>query len=359
MRLEAKHGIVCSMPDERYGYFGWTTVARMDDDEIVVAASGLKSRKFCPFGKIVTFSSRDHGATWSKPEALNEIPLDERDGGIICLGGRARLVCWECVDVRQGLEGAREMYGEEEVATWGEALGTLTDELVARWRGSWARISDDGEAWGEPIPLSVGSPHGPIRLSNGDLLYVGHPFPPGGGRHPLRAIRSTDRGGTWTNAGVFPSGEGCVQKDFSEPHAVELPSGKLIAMLRYNGHTHTHFSLFQSESGDGGETWSAPRPTSAHGAPAHLMVHSSGAIVGTYSYRRAPLGQRATISWDEGESWTAELVLRDDGPDEDLGYPSSVELADGSILSVYYQKLTPGKNTSVLWSRWDLPSRRE
>lgn len=51
--------------------------------------------------------------------------------------------------------------------------------------------------------------------------------------------------------------------------------------------------------------------------------------------------------------WTS-VGRMDDGLDEDLGYPCSVELSDGSILTVYYQKLVPGKNTSVLWSRWRL-----
>ena len=36
-------------------------------------------------------------------------------------------------------------------------------------------------------------------------------------------------------------------------------------------------------------------------------------------------------------SWGTEIVLRDDTKDPDLGFPTSVELEDGSILTVYYQ----------------------
>jgi len=32
------------------------------------------------------------------------------------------------------------------------------------------------------------------------------------------------------------------------------------------------------------------------------------------------------------------VARMDDGPDDDLGYPSTVELADGSLLTVSYQK---------------------
>ena len=49
------------------------------------------------------------------------------------------------------------------------------------------------------------------------------------------------------------------------------------------------------------------------------------------------------------------MILRDDGPDGDLGYPSSAELDDGSILTVYYQKVASADKCSLLWTRWKLP----
>ena len=42
-------------------------------------------------------------------------------------------------------------------------------------------------------------------------------------------------------------------------------------------------------------------------------------------------------------------------PDGDLGYPATVELGDGSLFTVYYQKAAPGEKCSLLWSRWKLP----
>ena len=74
-------------------------------------------------------------------------------------------------------------------------------------------------------------------------------------------------------------------------------------------------------------------------------------------YRREPYGERAMISRDGGASWEYDYILRDDGPDSDLGYPSSVELADGSILTAYYQKLARVEDKcGFLWTRWDLPA---
>ena len=114
--------------------------------------------------------------------------------------------------------------------------------------------------------------------------------------------------------------------------------------------------MVQTESGDGGQTWTPAHPLGFHGSPPHLLRHSTGAIVGVYGYRLAPFGQRAMISRDGGRNWTTDLVLRDDGPDADLGYPSSVELDDGSILTVYYQKRASAQEKcSLLWTRWRLP----
>jgi hypothetical protein len=46
--------------------------------------------------------------------------------------------------------------------------------------------------------------------------------------------------------------------------------------------------------------------------------------------------------------------LRDNGPDSDLGYPSSVELGDNSLFTAYYQKQGPGEKRSLLWTRWSM-----
>ena len=106
---------------------------------------------------------------------------------------------------------------------------------------------------------------------------------------------------------------------------------------------------------DGGLTWSLLTSFGIYGSPPHLLKHSSGPLVCTYGYRREPHGQRVAISRDNGASWDADWILRGDGPDWDLGYPCTTEMADGSLFSVYYQKAAAGEPCSLLWSRWRLP----
>jgi hypothetical protein len=61
-----------------------------------------------------------------------------------------------------------------------------------------------------------------------------------------------------------------------------------------------------------------------------------GRLVITYGYRSEPYGIRARISSDQGETWGKEIVLRNDGGSWDLGYPQTVERADGKIVTIYY-----------------------
>jgi len=361
-RVQARHGVVCRLPGERFGYFGWPSVARMDDGTLVVASSGLRTAHVCPFGKTVLNFSTDEGQSWSPPQVINDTPLDDRDAGVLSLGGRRLLVSWFTSDTRQYL--GRAALSEEERRLWEEKLSTWTDELVRRWLGSWVVLSEDGKTWSEPVRVPVSTPHGPIRLASGDLLYLGKAgfSSPGREEGDIMACRSTDDGRTWTELGSVQPHEGTRRSNYHEPHVVELQDGRLLGMIRFQYREHdapateqVNFSLFQTESADGGMSWSPARPTGVYGSPPHLLRHSSGALVCVYGYRREPYGQRAMVSRDGGASWEADIVLRDDGPDGDLGYPASVEMPDGSIFTVYYQKAAPGERCSLLWTRWELP----
>ena len=85
-----------------------------------------------------------------------------------------------------------------------------------------------------------------------------------------------------------------------------------------------------------------PFATPLWGHPPSLALLSDGRVLCTYGYRRPPYGQRACLS-NDGVHWDLqdELVLRDDAPNADLGYPASIELEPGTILTVYYQPDVP------------------
>jgi hypothetical protein len=99
-----------------------------------------------------------------------------------------------------------------------------------------------------------------------------------------------------------------------------------------------------------------------------LVLHSLGKLLMTYGYRRPPWGIRACLSNDQGKTWDLdnEIILRMDGGtpegqarkviDADLGYPVSVELADGSVFTVYYHN-TAGTNCFIAGTFWKPPNR--
>ncbi len=369
-KVKASHGIVCRLPDDPFGYFGWPSVTRMADGTLVAASSGLRAAHVCPWGKTVLHFSHDDGLTWSDSVVINDSPIDDRDAGVISLGGQKLLVSWFTSDTRiywPREESMRNSMGDELYAEYMAKTKAWQDETVFANLGSWVMLSQDGKTWGEPIPVPVTAPHGPVLRKNGDLLYFGKSVAKGSGFHDtLRAAGiqchvSQDEGRTWTLLGEVPLAEGTEEANYHEPHIVELPSGKLVGLIRYQHSEavkkHDRFTIFQSESVDGGKTWTRAYPTGAKGSPPHLLLHSSGAVICVFGHREAPYGEWAMISYDECQTWEQDFVLRDDGPDGDLGYPASVELADGSIFTLYYQKYAAGEVPSLLWTRWELPAK--
>lgn len=359
-RLEAEHGVVSGFIHDFLGYFGWPTVSRMDDGTLLVVASGLRNEHVCPFGRNVILMSRDEGASWSSPRVVNDSPLDDRDTGAVCLGGNRLLLSWFTTDNRRRLE----EHGH--LDSWRAGLAWVTDETAARWVGGYVCRSDDGgESWHRPIKVPMTTPHGPILTRAGELLYFGKEFRVDqrgfeAGKGEIAAFASRDDGSSWQELGSVPlhpgTGEGC----YHEPHVAELPDGRLVGLIRFETEERSgefvHFSMFQTSSEDGGRTWAQAEPLGFHGSPPHLLVHSSGVLIGTYGRRLPPFGQRVMLSRDGGSSWDYDYILRDDGPDTDLGYPSSVEMDDGSALTVYYQKQKSSEEKcSLLWSRWRLP----
>ena len=258
----------------------------------------------------------------------------------------------------------KENMTENEYSVSMSYLKSLTDNDFERYLGSYVRLSNDsGLTWEELIKVPVSAPHGPILLNDGSLIYLGKECngssPDPNGR--ILSFGSENGGKTWKFTGVVPIPEDTELECFHEPHAVQLPSGKIIGMVRYqyteNCRNYTQFSIFKTFSSDGGRTWSKAEPIGVEGSPPHLLRHSSGTLICSYGRRYAgePFGQMAMISRDNGETWEKDFVLRDDGIDVDLGYPCSVELDDGSIFTVYYQKMTGDRKSSLLWTRWKLP----
>jgi len=91
------------------------------------------------------------------------------------------------------------------------------------------------------------------------------------------------------------------------------------------------------------------------GHPAHLLSLGDGHLLCSYGYRRPPFGIRACLSPDGGSTWDMahEFVLRDDGASRDIGYPSTAQLPDGTLITVYYLHGEDGIR-HIACTRWRL-----
>ena len=354
--IQAKHGIICTMPHDPFGYFGWPSVCRAEDGTLYVVASGFRHKHICPWGRTVLCKSTDDGETWTHPQVINNTPLDDRDAGIIPLSDNRLAVTWFTSNTAHYYESLKNTFTPEYKDKLDRVMANISDDTRRKWIGSWIRISCDGEQWGEFLRAPVNTPHGFIVLKDGTWLYLGKQwhFNDGGTMHlhnpPIICARSNDEGKTWECSEPVPLPDGYDNDEAHEPHAVELPDGTIFGAIRYQ----KPFSILFTKSTDGGRTWEKAIDPHVAGSPPHLLLHSSGKLVCTYGYRQEPFGERAIVSSDYGKTWSKEIILRDDGPTHDLGYPCSIELPGGDIFTMYYQQSAAGENTSLLYTRWKL-----
>lgn len=350
MAFVCKHGVVCTRPDSEYGYFGWPSAAILGDGRVVVGCSGLRRHHVDPFGKTVLCVGTPKDG-FGECIVGHDSPLDDRDTGVVALGGNSLLVTWFTLDTRIFRDDLMK-YSPAEFEVMDAAMRAFPED-AKKYVGSWTMRSDDGGAtFTSPARCPVSSPHGPVVMRDGRLIYLGKLFPEGMDR-PFGIVSCAESrdGLHWDVLGEVPLPENVTNGQFHEPHVIELNDGALLCLIRYH-YPNGGLGIYKSVSRDGGRTWSTPEDMDIHGSPPHLLRHSSGAIVLTYGWRHAPYGQRARISRDDGATWSDEIILRDDGPDGDLGYPCSVELPGGDILTVYYQK-RPGESLcSILWTQW-------
>ncbi len=206
------------------------------------------------------------------------------------------------------------------------------------FEGSYGmRSADGGKTWSRRKPIRVdklpriGSRVPATELPDGELVLPVYGSVRQGEETSAWLIRSKDKGETWGEVALIGSGPALGAR-LDEPFVLRKKDGSMIAMIRTGGY------LWQSDSRDNGRTWTTPAATKIWGFPAFLKELADGRILCIYGYRRAPFGLRWSTSSDGGRTWDVanEKILRDDGGNGDLGYPSVVDVGGGRLLVVYW-----------------------
>jgi len=333
-------------------YAGWPTLTRRKNGELLVAYSGGRESHVCPFGRVELIRSRDDGDTWSWPETIMDTPIDDRDAGI-CETPSGALVATTFTSLAyQDVRAKAANWPADRIARWGAVERRGTQEQFQSLLDTWMlRSADGGMTWSQPYRVPVNSPHGPSVLASGTLIYAGKQLWSGG---KIGVCISKDDGRSWTWLAEIPArpGDNPVA-DYHELHQVEAADGRLIVHIRHHGKNNERETL-QTESTDGGRSWSVPGAIGVWGLPSHLLRlrGPAGVLVMTYGYRRSPFGNQARISRDHGKTWSEPITLSADGVRGDLGYPSTIELADGRLVTVWYEQQAASPQAVLRMVRW-------
>jgi len=273
-------------------------------------------------GRLDWIHSTDGGRTWSAPSVIVDSEWDDRNPAVGLMADGAIVVAYA------------EARTYNEKGEWDTSAGEYVLFYVLS--------TDNGRTWSEKQklytgPIRGGSPFGRIiLLSDGTALMslYGGRDPGWQGQLPEGAnklsglVRSTDNGRTWSEFSLVSA------TGHNEMTLLALSDDHLLAELRTSAG-----AVDQSESADGGRTWSAPVPvTQAAQHPPDICRLQSGKLLLTYGNRRPPFGVGAVISTDEGKTWLYDkrVMLAWTSLHTDCGYPSTVQLQDGSIVTMYY-----------------------
>jgi hypothetical protein len=316
-------GIVASRPKQMYG---WPGIAKAANGDIIVVAS---ERKFHvdPYGREVIIRSNDNGKTWILPQEIYNSPLDDRDANLLALEDGTLILSFFTSTYFEGLR-----------VDWNNRL---RDEIRNRYEGSWMLFSkDNGYTWSEnPVRMPVGRRISPFCFSDGSLVTIAINYCDDKEKE-MAAWRSYDMGKSWEKTWVFDcpksmkGSEGSTEvPSINENHALEVSPEKIVILFRCVDNY-----LYQADSEDYGRTWSDIRKLDIWGLPPHMLKLSDGRILCAYGHRRDPFSIRAVLSYDNGRTWDSNNIVTlhqwEDQPD--MGYPSSIEIGKGEILTIFY-----------------------
>jgi len=341
---------VCRVPGS---YLGWPTITQAPNKDLLTVFSGERFGHVGMKGSVQMVRSKDNGQSWGDPVTITDTPLSDGSTGIMTTAAGTVIMTFSTEyyhpdDPRfsdDSVYGKAGFFKDKE--KWRPYAEKVTDEDLEKWMGKrsadnrfhfeigkWLRRStDNGFTWEDPIRVAADSTCGPVQLSDGSLLYPGHGDP-----EHLVIQHSFDDGKSWEITVMLDSRIDAKNGYLCEPHAVETDEGRVIIMFRYEiRDVHYKSVLWQAESVDRGKTWSRPHPTNVLGEPPHLLKLKNGSLLLTYGRRRDPFSERACFSHDGGRTWDiANEVILHEHAFGDFGYPASVELDDGTIITVYY-----------------------
>jgi hypothetical protein len=310
----------------------WPNLTLLPNGDLVVMIYNQPSHLLQP-GDVECWGSEDSGVTWRKRgvPGPRETEVNARGNVAAGVAGNGDLVV-----LVSGWSGPFE----------GRNRGSVLPVWISRssdggrtWmidRESFPKLPTgvDGVPYGDIVPGRDGALRAALYRGNGTFVF-----------------KSSDHGQTWTEPVLLDGGE-----SMNETAIFHLGEGNWLAAARYEG-------LTLYSSADDGETWQKQGAvTGPQQHPGDLIRLRDGRLLlsnGNRAFGNVPQdrvksdsrGIDVRFSDDEGRTWGNPYRVADF--ERDGGYPSSVQLADGRILTVYYARVVEGHDAYhmgvVIW----------
>lgn len=318
----------------------------------------------------VALESTNNGLTWHEiePDWQHHIPLELSDGTLIDVVAQRDLQTRQEQQARLNSLGIGHIWRDDCLLGWDLWPESMTQQLIDQGLDVWdsqggsypptqwlptgivatlgstpliARKLEPSGTWQEseitafdPSLFSRFGTHfyGSVVLADDTILLPCSGTKKNESIRKTYILRSVNEGTSWQFIQMDPA-----PPTANETCLVKHPSGRVVALIR-GANNDPVSNIYCSVSDDNGLTWTPLQATGMIGQPMNAICLNSGNILCTYAHRLEPAGIRATLSYDQGQTWDTanEKIIREDiYPSYYIGGPASVQLADETILTVY------------------------
>jgi sialidase-1 len=285
-----------------------------------------------PTSHVVLSRSHDGGMTWTEPQVIVDgKEHGEQDPTIFQLSDGTLL----CAFFRW------KFFPTEDAPHNTQMRSVKPLGLASSLDGVWVmKSSDKGHTWSDPRKISIPEFPGELaiqaslqELQNGTCLMPLYGKKKEDETSRAILIESPDGGKTWNYLSDIAYDEDNITSFFEPFLYVTEDESQFVALLRTSD-----LHLYTTRSRDEGRTWEPHKKHTVWGHPFHALRLTSGRVLITYGYRREPFGIRAKIVDPDLQNIDSapEFILRDDGGNRDIGYPTATLLDHDRVLVMYY-----------------------